>query len=156
MKYLYWFVFVSSLSLQAQIVRYPPHLQESETGVFTLRDTVFKIGQKYECSYVRFEQASVFLKKISEFYLDSLADLMAKYPSLKIGVIYRHRNWPENADINFLHNRAKSITEYLYSKGVKKGRIMTKSVSQLQEGTIEEINRMENKGYAVEFWVISP
>ncbi len=125
-----------------------PFLLDIDLQPITLDSTVKKTGKPIVLRNVFFETASAALRQESTAELDRLVDLLQKNTSLNIQINGHTDNVGNDAsNLQLSEARAKSVYDYLASKGVKAGRLKFKGYgeSQPMESNNSEEGRAGNR-----------
>lgn len=119
----------------------------TKAQTLTFNDTIFKVGQYLPKGKVYFEFDKSEIKAESFPYLDSIADFLLKYQTLKIEVEnHTDSRWSDKYSRCLTCSRAKAVVSYLISKGVKPERLIAKGYNNMELLIPEsEINKMKTK-----------
>lgn len=125
-----------NFSLTAKSENNDPYLMDIPLSPMENEDTI-------RLDNVFFDLASYNLRKESYYELDKLAELLTKYPDYKAEIIGHTDNRGVKKDNQLLsENRAKSVMEYLVTKGIDKKRLSSKGYGDtmpiIKDATTEE------------------
>ncbi len=91
----------------------------SQREYFSLEDTSFKIGQTYTSYDIRFDLGKYSIKPYSFPFLDSITIFLKNHPYLIVEIGgHTDSRAPDKCCQRLDTRRAKSVMEYLHSKGV--------------------------------------
>lgn len=100
---------------------------------FSLKDSVFNIGDKYITYDLLFEYNSSTLQKESNPILDSIFYFVASHPGLKIEVgVHCDERMMDEYSIRLTQTRAKIIVLQLVAKGIPETQLRSKGYNDSQ------------------------
>jgi len=121
-----------------------------------IKDSViFKEGSRIELRNLFFETDSYELKEESEDELNSLYELLNKYPGISIQINgYTDNTGSEKRNLYLSENRAKAVVDYLKEKGIREERLKYKGYGSDNPIATNETEEGRAKNRRVEFVVI--
>lgn len=124
---------------------------------FSLKDSVFHIGDRYITHDLLFEYNSSTLQKESNPVLDSIFYFLASHPGLKIEVgVHCDERIMDQFSIRLTQTRAKIIELQLEVKGIPETRLTSKGYSDSQPLIVGAKTEEEHqKNRRVEFKILS-
>lgn len=113
-------------------------------------------GSVIELNYVQFETASAELAANSRYELDDLANLLRKYPNMRIEIAGHTDNQGEpEANQTLSDNRAQAVRDYLVSKGVSADRLSARGYGQTRPKTSNDTEEGRAENRRTEFIILS-
>jgi OmpA-OmpF porin, OOP family len=115
----------------------------------------YQEGQTFVLNNIYFDTDKYELLPASYKTLDSLADVLNKYSALEIEVRGHTDNVAsEQHNLRLSANRAKAVKEYLVSKGIDKGRLVSNGYGEAQPIATNETKEGRQLNRRVEFKVL--
>jgi outer membrane protein OmpA-like peptidoglycan-associated protein len=94
--------------------------------LFSLNDSVFTTGEVYRTNQIYFDLAKSSLRPEGKLVLDSIAEFMQQHPNLRFEVgCHLDSRTSVAYSVRLSETRAKSIGDYLISKGIPSDRFTT-------------------------------
>jgi outer membrane protein OmpA-like peptidoglycan-associated protein len=114
-----------------------------------------KIGERILLNHIAFETASSNLKPESFADIDRVVDLLRAAPSLKIQIDgYTDSSGKDAYNLSLSDSRAKSVTDYIVSKGIDKGRVQYRGYGEANPVSSNLTSDGRAKNRRVEFVVL--
>ncbi len=132
------------------------NLCSASCQTFSLKDTVFNVGDKFITYDLLFEYNSSNLQKESNPILDSIFYFLASHPRLKIEVgVHCDERMMDEYSMRLTQTRAKIIELQLIAKGIPETRLRAKGYSDSQPLIVGAKTEEEHqKNRRVEFKIL--
>ena len=138
----------------------------SFSQTFSPSDSRFQVSDHFRTYAVVFDLSKPTLRPDSYPQLDSIAELLSKNPSIKMEVaVHTDSRISQSSSMRLSEARAKSIRDYLVSKGVASDRLVPKGYDDVKPlisdkeiaalKTVEEKEAAHQKNRRVEFKILS-